>query len=163
MPVFAYKALAPGGEVLTGRVSAASRDAAIDQLKLKRLAPLTVEPAKDAPRTPAALTRLFPRRRPNGKDLLLFTRQLGILLTAGAPIDRALAKLDDIARDGALAGVPGALLATVKGGGGLSDAMQARADVFPAFYVGMIRAGEAGARWRRCSSAYRRCWRSLRR
>ena len=41
-------------------------------------------------------------------------------------------------------GLPGQVLDAVKGGASLADALASRGDVFPAFYVGMVRAGEAG-------------------
>ena len=47
---------------------------------------------------------------------------------------------------GALAGE---ILRAVKSGKSLSDAMEMQSEIFPAFYVGMVRAGEAsGEQWR---------------
>lgn len=75
---------------------------------------------------------------------MLFTRELAILLHAGVPVDQALAKLDRLITKGPLAGAPGKLLAAVRGGAALSDAVAARPELFPLFYAGMLRAGEAG-------------------
>jgi general secretion pathway protein F len=75
---------------------------------------------------------------------MLFTRELGMLLAAGIPLDRTLAILDGIVVDGPMRGLPGQILDAVKGGASLADALQSRSEIFPAFYVGMVRAGEAG-------------------
>ena len=143
MPQFSYKALGTGGQVLTGEISAESREAAIERLRGRKIVPLQVDARRGAAKAEPR-TRLFARRKPNEKDLMLFTRELAILLAAGISLDRALEKLDGLVTSGPMAGLAGEILRAVRGGSSLGDAMQARADIFPAFYVGMIRAGEAG-------------------
>jgi general secretion pathway protein F len=144
MAQFQYKAIASGGEVLVGEIAADSREAAISGLRGKGVVPLRVEARRGGNRSFSA-SRLLPRRRKAGtKDLMLFTREIGILLAAGIPLDRTLAILDGIVVDGPMQGLPEQILDAVKGGASLSDALQSRSDVFPTFYVGMVRAGEAG-------------------
>ncbi len=144
MGQFEYKALAPGGEVLVGEISADSREAAIGGLRHKGVVPLSVEARRSGRRRFFASPRQRRQRKASIQDLMLFTRELGILLAAGIPLDRTLAILDGIVVDGPMQGLPGQILDAVKGGASLADALQTRADVFPAFYVGMVRAGEAG-------------------
>ena len=144
MAQFGYKAIASGGEVVVGEIAADTREAAISGLRLKGVVPLRVEAQRGGKR-PLPTSRLLGRRREAGtKDLMLFTREIGILLAAGVPLDRTLAILDGIVVDGPMQGLPEQILNAVKGGASLSDALQARSDVFPTFYVGMVRAGEAG-------------------
>ncbi len=144
MAQFSYKAIASGGEVVVGEIAADTREAAISGLRLKGVVPLRVEAQRGGKR-PLPASRLLGRRRKAGaKDLMLFTREIGILLAAGVPLDRTLAILDGIVVDGPMQGLPEQILNAVKGGASLSDALQARSDVFPTFYVGMVRAGEAG-------------------
>ncbi|MCH8167703.1 MAG: type II secretion system F family protein [Proteobacteria bacterium] len=142
MAQFEYRAIAPGGEVVLGEIAADSREAAIGGLRRKGVVPLRVAEARSSGgrRVFASLKR----RKPNVKDLMLFTRELAILLAAGIALDRALATLDRIVVDGPMQGLPGQVLDEVKGGASLADALASRGDVFPAFYVGMVRAGEAG-------------------
>ena len=83
-----------------------------------------------------------PRRLSVGDGAALM-RELGALLGAGLPLDRALGL---IARRG---GGPAAALAAeaqaaVRAGAGLSEALQARPDAFSPFVVALVRAGEAG-------------------
>ncbi len=142
MAQFEYKAIAPGGEVVLGEIDAASREAAIGGLRRKGVVPLRVAEARGSGGRRAFAS--LRRRKPNVQDLMLFTRELAILLAAGIPLDRALATLERIVTDGPMRGLPGQVLDAVKGGASLADALASRGDVFPAFYVGMVRAGEAG-------------------
>ena len=144
MAQFDYKAIAPGGEVLVGEIAADTREAAIGRLRNKGVVPLNVEARRSEGRGLSASTSLLRRRKADIKDQMLFTRQLGILLAAGIPLDRALATLEGIIVDGPMRGLPGQILKLVKDGASLADALQSRPDIFPAFYVGMVRAGEAG-------------------
>ena len=144
MAKFSYRALNSGGDLLTGEVVADSRDAAIAKLRAQRYVPLEVDTSTAGAARPRTGRRLFERTRANEKDLMLFTRELEILLAAGIAIDSALDKLDGLIAEGPMQGVPGEILRAVKAGMSLGDAMATRADIFPAFYVGMVRAGEAG-------------------
>ena len=144
MAQFDYKAIAPGGEVLVGEIAADSREAAISGLRRKGVVPLSVEAGRSGRRGLFAAPALLRRRKADSKDLMVFTRQLGILLAAGIALDRALATLNAVVVDGPMRGLPGQILKLVKDGASLADALQSRSDVFPAFYVGMVRAGEAG-------------------
>lgn len=144
MAQFAYKAIAPGGEVLSGEIAADTRDGAIDGLRRKGVVPLKVEAQRGEGRRILSGKSLFSRRKAGTKDLMLFTRELGILLAAGIPLDRTLAIMDGILADSPMKGLPGQILNAVKAGSSLADALQARPEVFPSFYIGMVRAGEAG-------------------
>jgi general secretion pathway protein F len=142
MAQFEYRAIASGGEVVLGEIAADTREAAIGGLRKKGVVPLRVVEARNSSKR--QLFASLRSRKAGAKDLMLFTRELAILLAAGIPLDRALATLDRIVVDGPMQGLPGQVLDAVKGGASLADALQSRSDVFPAFYVGMVHAGEAG-------------------
>ena len=144
MARFQYKALVRGGEVVVGQVDSDSRAGAIGVLRGQGMVPLQVQPGREAAARRTLFGGLFRRRRVSDKDLMLFTREFAILLGAGLPVDRALSMLDRILDDGPLRGVAGGLLEAIRGGSPLAQAMEARPTIFPAFYIGMIRAGESG-------------------
>jgi len=144
MTRFSYKALSASGDVLTGEVAADSRDAAIAKLRARRVVPLEVDARKGGKSSAQARTEIFRRRTVTDKDLMLFTRELEILLGAGIALDSVLEKLDGLVTEGPMRGIAGEVLRAVKSGRSLGDALETRSDVFPAFYVGMVRAGEAG-------------------
>lgn len=144
MARFQYKALVRGGEVVVGQVDSDSRAGAIGVLRGQGMVPLQVQPGREAAARRPLFGGLFRRRRVSDRDLMLFTREFAILLGAGLPVDRALSMLDRILDDGPLRGVAGGLLEAIRGGSPLAQAMEARPAIFPAFYIGMIRAGESG-------------------
>lgn len=143
MARFTYKALAASGEVLTGEIDAETREAAIARLRGRQIVPLTVDSRRSGRGVPVR-GNLLARRKPNDRDLMLFTRELAIFLAADIPLASALSKLDGLIRTGPAAGLAGRVLRSVRDGSSLADALRMQGDVFPAFYVGMVRAGEAG-------------------
>ncbi|MDQ2090857.1 type II secretion system F family protein [Marimonas arenosa] len=144
MAEFEYKALARSGEVVTGQISSDSRQGAIDVLRRRGMAPLQVMDGTTTRKSWLSRLDLRRRRKAGDKDLMLFTREFAILLRAGLPVDRALSMLDRILEEGPMRGVPGELLKAIQSGSSLAAGLQSRPETFPAFYVGMIKAGETG-------------------
>ena len=72
------------------------------------------------------------------------TRELATLLRAGLPLDRALEMLIGLAPTPPVAALLQQIRDDVRGGKSLSQALDARRDVFSRFYVNIVRAGEAG-------------------
>lgn len=140
MPRFSYKAVAAGGEVLDGEITAESRDAAMQRIRAQGVVPVACEARKARGRG----FQLFARTRATPKEVMLFTRQLSILISAGTPLDRSLEIQRDVMAGGPLEDVAAGLLDSLKGGASLAEAMGERPDVFPPLHVGMVRAGEAG-------------------
>jgi general secretion pathway protein F len=96
---------------------------------------------RSAPVGPIALSR---KRKLRPDSVVLTTRELATLLRAGMPIDRALAILADIAKDGPLRAFLDGLLKSVRGGSTLADALEPHKPSLPPYYIGLVRAGEAG-------------------
>lgn len=140
MARFQYKAVAPGGEVVDGEVTAETRDAALELVRRRGVVPVAVNRAREV--RLAALR--FRSRRVRGRDLMLLARQLEMMLAAGAPVDRALEILNRVHADAPLGPLAGEVLERLRGGASLAEALEARSDVFRADFIGMVRAGEAG-------------------
>lgn len=136
MPEFHYTALDGGGQPRSGRRQAADAAALLDWLRGQGWLPVKVAPVG---------RRLIVASGPGAGDLLLFSRELRLLLKAGLPLERALALLaDGLAPQPLRAGLLEAL-ERLRGGAGLGEAL-ARAGGFPPLYAAMVRAGEgAGA------------------
>ncbi len=141
MARFQYKAVAPGGEVLDGEVTAETRDAALALIRRRGVVPVAVNRAREAR---LAALRLTSSKKVGRRDLMLFTRQLEMMLAAGAPVDRALEILRRVHADAPLGPLAGEVLERLRGGASLAEALEARPDVFHADFIGMVRAGEAG-------------------
>lgn len=145
MPLFRYKAVAPGGEVLEGVLEARAQEALVERLQSMGYVTLRAEEA-----APQAVPgerrrrRRFAGRRIGADQLVTVTRELAALLNAGLALDRALEVSAGIAEDGAVRALLVQIRDEVRGGATLSAALANQSGVFSRLYLSMVRAGEAG-------------------
>jgi general secretion pathway protein F len=139
---FRYRAVSPTGEITEGEMIADTQRDVVGRLQAIGLIPLEAREGAAAS-LGSLLTRdlLQPDKRPPRRTLTAHIRQLGTLLRAGLPLDRALAILAEVAEKKTEAEVPRRLLNKIRGGSTLADAM-AGEPMFPPFCVSMVRAGE---------------------
>jgi general secretion pathway protein F len=151
MALYRYKAVSTAGELAVGELEAANEAEIVDRLRDQGLMPMQIAPAAGgaAVATPAraGATRrrsLFTPKRVTHVALIGITRDLATLLNAGLPLDRALEMLIGLAINPPVAALLQGVRDDVRGGKSLSQALDARRDVFSRFYVNIVRAGEAG-------------------
>jgi general secretion pathway protein F len=144
MPRYRYKAISATGEVLQGETEAVDRQAVIDNLHSQGCTPIRADPVGSRAARPVGPIALSRKRKLRPDSVVLTTRELATLLRAGMPIDRALAILADIAKDGPLRAFLDGLLKSVRGGSTLADALEPHKPSLPPYYIGLVRAGEAG-------------------
>jgi general secretion pathway protein F len=150
MPIYRYKAVNPAGDVATGEIEAANEAEIVDRLRDQGMLPMHVAPTAAAtlaaPDAGSATPRRrwFARKRVSRDNLLAITRELATLLRAGLPLDRALEVLIGLATTPPVAALLQGIRDDVRGGRSLSQALDARREVFSRFYVNIVRAGEAG-------------------
>lgn len=136
----AYKAIAKDGHIVTGTVQAASRDDLVASLRKQNLRPLTIVVDKGA----AKGKFLAPSQKVKLQDLVIFTRQLSTMISAGVPIVRCLSALQNDSESEYLRTVLASVTKDVEAGHPLADAFAKYPKVFSEVYVNMVRAGEAG-------------------
>lgn len=144
MPVFRYDAVTGSGELLSGEMEAADQAAVVAHLQELGHVPIRADKSGHAWMSRLLTRPLFRSPQRLAGELVLITQQLGMLLHAGFSIDHVLETAENMVESRAAKDCLGALLDKVRGGSSLADAMAAQREVFPAFYVGMVRAGEAG-------------------
>jgi general secretion pathway protein F len=148
MPLYSYRAVSTAGDVSTGELEAANETEIVDRLRDQGLLPmqiaqsLGVATGAAAPTTPRQ--SLFAPRRVTRDNVLAITRDLATLLRAGLTLDRALELEISLATSLPVAVMLQGIRDEVRGGKSLSQALDARRDVFSRFYVNIVRAGEAG-------------------
>jgi len=136
MPVFEYSALTREGQKVKGTLDAESENEAKGKLRSDGMMPLSL--------TAGGTSKpFFQFERIRDIDVLTFTQQLGGLLEAGVPVDRALMILGSLSEKKAMRDLVATVLKDIQGGQALSQALS-RHDAFSSLYVNMIRAGEAG-------------------
>lgn len=140
---FRYKAVGPDGAVTEGVMDAGDRKEVAARLHEAGCVPIRAEPVGDG-WLAQLLARRLDRAPRNGAKLMIgLFQQLETLLRAGVPLDRALELLLEHAEEKTEQRLLAALFERVRGGDSLSDAMT-QERLFPAFCIGMVRAGEAG-------------------
>src|SRR5437867_3648444 len=149
MPLYSYRAVSPAGDVSSGELEAANESEIVDRLRDQGLLPMQIAQslggtaAGERAREPSHRT-WFAARRVTRDNVLGITRELATLLRAGLTLDRALELLISLATSLPVAVLLQGIRDEVRGGKSLSQALDARRDVFSRFYVNIVRAGEAG-------------------
>jgi general secretion pathway protein F len=100
--------------------------------------------AQDAPSAKGPRRRWFEPSKVTRDQVLALTRELATLLRAGLTLDRALEILIGLAPTPPVATLLQGVRDDVRGGKALSQALDARREIFSRFYVNIVRAGEAG-------------------
>jgi general secretion pathway protein F len=145
MALYRYEAVAASGEVIAGEMEGASQDDVVVHLQRQGHVPIRAETTRRSLLSRALAGPTLGRRGGSRRSLVLLTQQLATLLHAGLSLDRALEIAQSIMAQSADRDCVASLLHKVRGGSSLADAMAAQEAMFPKFYLGMVRAGEAGA------------------
>ncbi len=137
MPQFNYIAIDNKSNSINGTIESPDRGSALASLTRQGLRPISIEPAK------TKRTFGFGSNKVKSEDLVMFTRQLSAMVSAGVPLLRAIGSLHDHTTSKALEKVTAELLHDVEGGSALADALEKHPETFNTVYVNMVRAGEA--------------------
>jgi len=143
MPKFFYKARNRNGEAVNGSVDAPTEAVVQEMMREKDLILLTVREEK--PRISLQNFSGFSQRVAT-KDVVVFSRQLAVLISATVPIVRALRILAKQTESKKLREIVVNVANEVDGGARLSVALKRYPRVFDDFFVYMIRAGETTGR-----------------
>jgi type IV pilus assembly protein PilC len=138
---FTYKATAADGRPVTGSAEAANKQAIIALLHKQGLKPVLVE---ESSKKRGNITLFGPKKKVKIADLVVFTRQLSTMVSAGVPLARSLAALQGDANNPYLREVLGGVTKDVESGIPLGEAFSKYPGVFSDVYINMVRAGEEG-------------------
>lgn len=143
MTVFAYVALNEAGKTAAGTVDQTDRASAISTLTKQGLRPISIKEAK-IKAEPFSIKSIFKPNRIKPDQLVMFTRQLSAMISAGVPLLRALTALSDhVADNPVLKGILKGVIEKVEAGSTFGDALAKYPNTFDEIYVNMVRAGEA--------------------
>jgi len=119
-----------------GLVDAADQKAALARLRDQRLTVVAI--------TQKARRAKFFKPKVKNSDIVIFSRQLSTLVSAGVPIVQSLNLLEAQADNPAFKTVVTGLRADIESGLSIADAMRKHPQAFTELYVSMIKAGEVG-------------------
>lgn len=134
---YTYKAI-KDGKAYDGTAEAASKEALIANLAHQGIHATTVKEVG------GSKFKLGGSKKVKLADLVIFTRQLSTMISAGVPLSRSLATLGADCQSPALRAAISGIAKEVEGGQPLGDAFAKYPDIFSEVYVNMVRAGEEG-------------------
>lgn len=143
MPIYSYKVRDTRGQNLEGAVEAASETEAGAVLRERGYQVLFIA-AREAPGLSRVKLTFFQRITP--KDIVVFSRQLSVMVGASVSIVRALRTAARQTAAPKLAKLIVDVANEVEGGVRLSDALGKHPEVFGSFYVNMVRSGETSGK-----------------
>jgi type IV pilus assembly protein PilC len=137
--MFTYKATRKDGTPASGTIEANSHEAAVQALARQGLHPLVVKATAGK-----SSGRSFGNfgKKVKSNDLVIFTRQLATMVSAGVPLARGLELLQHDPESAYFREVLATVTKTVESGQTLGDAFAKYPNVFSDVYVNMVKAGE---------------------
>ena len=138
MPLYSYRAVAPDGKMVLGRIDALNTVDLEMRLRRMELDLITGELIRN--RTLFGSSGI-PRR-----EIIHFCFHLELLVRSGVPILEGLSDLRDSLEHPRFREVVASLIESIEGGQRLSQAMEGQPKVFNKVFVSLIRAGETSGR-----------------
>lgn len=138
---YQYVAYTEDKRLVKGRLSATSEEAAVNLLSYggyQAVSLKAVTPFFNMEKLVAQFSRIKPR------EIIMFSRQLALLLESGTDIVTSLELLQSQVTNRTLQGVIGEVAADIRGGSSLSSALGKHPRAFPELYHRTISAGEQG-------------------
>lgn len=142
MPRFKYRVKDQEGKASSGVVEARSDKDAAQLLREQGFLVIDLTPAGSG--LLPTLTGFF--KRVSFGEIVAFTRQLSIMITAGLTLIDALVLLQRQTKNQVFAKALNEILHEIEGGGSFADALEKYPQYFPKIYVSLVRAGEASGK-----------------
>lgn len=139
---YSYTATNKEGKTLSGISEANDKDTLVATLTRQGLHPVIIR--TDTDKTGSLAGKFKPAKKVKLKDLVVFTRQLSTMISAGVPLAQSLATLQDQSDNKYFRQVVESITKDIEAGLPLADAFTKFPRIFSDVYVNMVRAGEAG-------------------
>lgn len=136
---FVYKATTNEGRTISGTAEAVNKQALLMLLHKQGVKPILIEAEKKKHNS-----IFVPSKKVRTQDLVIFTRQLSTMVTAGVPLVRSLSALAADSESIYLREVLGFITKDVESGLSLGESFAKFPSVFSEVYISMIKAGEEG-------------------
>ena len=144
MQNFRYLAMTQSGELVNGSISAPTAAEVAHRIEYLGLVP--IETVAEAGVTNVSRSTISIFNRPRPQDVTVFTRDLALLLKAGARLDSALELLCDDRDIGRLLPIVKKIRAGILAGESFAEAIAQNHEYFPAIYVALVQVGESSGK-----------------
>ena len=142
MPKFSYVAVDANRKPVNGTTELPDRASVIDALTKQQLRPVSIKQVKESKAFSVDFQHLLESKKVKQDQLVIFTRQLSAMVSAGVPLLRSLTSLEKHSEDPVLKKILGAVIKQVEGGASLGEALSKHPETFNDIYVNMVKAGE---------------------
>ncbi|MFQ5779717.1 MAG: type II secretion system F family protein [Nitrospiria bacterium] len=141
MPQYRYKARDKYGALFIGTYETSGKEAVAGHLDGLGYMPVSIEEE----RAGISLTQLLLKFEPvSSDDLIIFSRQLATLISAGIPFMASFTALEEQTENPRLKATISQVRRDIEGGSTFADALARHPKIFPPLYISMVRAGEEG-------------------
>lgn len=144
MAKYYYKVKNKTGQLIEGIIEAASTEKAADILLQNNLAIIEINEQANDYRN--FLKNFYLFKRVKSKDLVIFFRQMAVMIDANVPLVRGLRILAKQTDNEYLKEIIIEIANEIEGGRSLSSAMSIFSEIFSDFYVNIIMSGETSGR-----------------
>ncbi len=144
MAEFTYKGRSEDGAMHSGKLVAASQDAAAGRLVSLGITPIEIkDAATDKDMTLKDLNRMMGGGMPTSKDMILFCRQMYTITRTGLPLLRGLTGLMQTTHNEVLKEALVEVISNLESGRDLSSALRTQPKIFSRLFVSLVEMGEA--------------------
>ena len=144
MPEYKYEGVDKTGKKVSGQLNAATEGDLRVVLRGQGVRPIRIGTVGLAQQDLGQMfSNLLGGGGPSQEDVLLFTRQLQVLVGAGVPLVQSLDILADQSSTVSLKNLCGGIKAKVSEGSYLWEALSAYPKAFPKLYLALVKAGES--------------------
>jgi len=142
MPIFSYRAIDYEGKKTQGLTNAFNKRAAEEKLRDKGFDVLSIRDKTDSPEI-RVLNVIMPVKT---KDLVIFSRQFSVMVSANLTIVQALRIAAEQTDNFTLKMIISEISQEVDSGSSLSSALSKRPKIFTPFYVNVVKSGETSGK-----------------
>lgn len=125
-------------KTITGEIEAGSRSDVVAAISRQKLSVISIKEVKEG-----GLSLSFGSGRVKSDEIVIFTRQLSAMISAGVPLLRALTSLSEHAESPNFKNALESIITEVQSGAGFGDSLAKFPNIFSDVYVNMVRAGES--------------------
>ena len=137
---FKYKAITISGTEQVGKINAASKDEAVELLQKHKLVIINIKQDKE---WVSFNKLLFFLHRVSSQKIVMFSKELSVLLMAGIPLVEALRIQHDQEENAYFKEQLFTIANMIDDGSSFSSALSCFPDIFSGFYINIIKSGEA--------------------
>lgn len=139
MARFKFSAVKQDGKVLQTTLESADRLTAINSIKSQGLKLVSLTEISEQ----SKISKSFGKKKIKSDEIVMFTRQLSAMVSAGVPILRSLNSMSDHAESPQFKKAISSVAKNIEDGESFADALSHHPEAFNDVYVNMVRAGEA--------------------